>query len=96
MYIITIARRNPKTGELSTSAVGRIYSTHDAAESYMRFLYWIELKRYGLKDNDMRDPYGNAIPGGYHTQDKAGLYTYCDYAPGKLLEVAVFTITSTL
>lgn len=94
MYIITIARRNPKTGELSTSAVGRIYSTHDDAENYMRFLYWIELKRYGLKDNDMHDFYGNAVPGGYHTQDTAGVYTYCDYASGKLLEVATFVITS--
>lgn len=94
MYIITIARRNPKTGELSTSAVGRIYSTHDDAESYMRFLYWVELKRYGLKDNNACDDNGNAIPGGYHLKDEAVIYNYCDYALGKILEVAVFTITS--
>lgn len=93
MYIITIARRNPKTGELSTSAVGRIYSTHDDAESYIRFLYWVELKRYGLKDNNACNENGDSIPGGYHTKDEAVVYNCCDYAFGQLLEVTVFTIT---
>lgn len=93
MYIITIVRRNPKTGELGTSAVGRIYSTHDDAESYMRFLYRVELKRYGLKDNNLCSENGNPIPGGYFLKDKAVICDYCGYAFGKLLQVVIFSIT---
>ena len=44
-----------------------------------------ELNELQLEDNGAADKDGSAIPGGYITEDEAGIYDMCEYANEQLL-----------
>ena len=92
MFVITTVRRDPKTGELYVSVGKKSFAEKDEAQKEMRKLYEAELREYGLEDNGVATPDGDACPGGYCVDNEAAVYDHCDYCMNQLLEVAVFTV----
>lgn len=84
MTIVAKSTIDPKTGDLHMQVLPQEFDSRQKAHDAMREEYFKELKKLGLEDND-------AI-GGYIDFDEAEIFAFTDYAPDKLLPVALFAI----
>lgn len=92
MFIITKTFTDDE-GHLFTKVNPKQYSTPGEAYDAMREEYFKELKKLGLEDNDAMDENcEESCEGGYIDFDEAEIFAFTDYAPDKLLPVALFAI----
>lgn len=86
MYNIIVTHRDPETGDISsTLGTKKPLLFHHTAMEIMERIYKEELNELQLEDNGAADKDGSAIPGGYITEDEAGIYDMCEYANEQLL-----------
>lgn len=93
MYNIIVTHRDPETGDISsTLGTKKPLLFHHTAMEIMKSIYKEELNELHLEDNGAADKDGSAIPGGYITEDEAGIYDMCEYANEQLLLTVAFQI----
>jgi len=92
LFVVCETAIDPKNGEISINTAYGPFANHTAAENEMRKFYFAALKEAGLEDNNTCDEDGNAIPGGYITEDDAGIWEIAEYAFDQLLECVSFVI----
>ena len=92
LYIINVTEISPRDGTITVNTAYGPYTTYEAAIEGMRKRYEAALKARDLEDNGACDENEEAIPGGYFTDEEAGIYVYADFAFGQLLEVVSMTI----
>lgn len=93
MYIINAVEIDPKNGTIVINTAYGPYKDYDEAVVNMKKRYHEALEVRELEDNDACDTDTcEAIPGGYSTNEEAGIYVYADFAFGQLLEIVSYTI----
>lgn len=93
MTIVAKSTIDPKTGDLYMQVLPQEFSSRQEAHNAMREEYLKELEKLGLEDNNAMDANcEESCEGGYIDFDEAGIYAFTDYAPDKLLPVALFAI----
>lgn len=92
MYAVSQVVLSEKNGAIAAQTIIGPVGDKEIATDLMRKVYEEELKRLGLNDNNAVDENGEAIPGGYFTEDEAGIYDYVDFAFGQLLEVVSLVV----
>ncbi len=90
-YCVCEVNISRKTGLIALLGAKGPFDTKAEAAAKMQSLYKAALKKACLQDGCV-DPMGAAIPGGYCTQDEAGIYDYAPFASDQLLELTSFTV----
>jgi hypothetical protein len=92
LYIVNVTEISPRDGTIAVNTAYGPYKNYDDAIDAMRKRYEEALKARDLEDNNACDENDESIPGGYFTDEVAGIYAYADFAFGQLLEVVSMTI----
>ncbi len=92
IYTTNMVKIDPKTGEISANTVIAVSPKKEIAVRRMRERYEEELSSLNLTDNDAHDENDESCPGGYFTEDEAGIYDYASFAFDQLLEIVSFTV----
>lgn len=93
MYAVTQVVLSGEDGTISMQSILGVESKKKAATALMRQAYDYELKQRKLEDNNAVGESDEAVPGGYFTDEEAGIYDYVDFAFGQLLEVVSFVVS---
>lgn len=93
MYAVTQVVLSGEDGTISTQSILGLKNRKKAATDLMRQAYNDELKQRKLEDNNAVGENDEAIPGGYFTDEEAGIYDYVEFAFGQLLEVVSFVVS---
>lgn len=93
MYAVTQVVLSGEDGTISTQSILGLKNRKKAATDLMRQVYNDELKQRKLEDNNAVGENDEAIPGGYFTDEEAGIYDYVEFAFGQLLEVVSFVVS---
>lgn len=93
MYAVTQVVLSGEDGTISMQSILGVESKKKAATAVMRQAYDYELKQRKLEDNNAVGESDEAVPGGYFTDEEAGIYDYVDFAFGQLLEVVSFVVS---
>jgi hypothetical protein len=93
VFFISGCTLNPETGEIAPFTSEPMFHKQQAIDT-MHQLYQQALQEHQLTNNGTSDAEGNAISGGYFTQEECGIYDYVDFAFGQLLEVFYLCIKS--
>lgn len=93
MYAVTQVVLSGEDGTISTQSILGLKNRKKAATDLMRQVYNDELKQRKLEDNNAVGENDEAIPGGYFTDEEAGIYDYVEFAFDQLLEVVSFVVS---
>lgn len=93
MYAVTQVVLSGEDGTISMQSILGVENKKKAATALMRQAYDAELKQRELEDNSAVGENDEAVPGGYFTDEEAGIYDYVDFAFGQLLEVVSFVVS---
>lgn len=93
MYAVTQVTLSEEDGGIAMQSILGVKSKKKAATARMRKAYEDELRQRNLEDNNAVGENDESVPGGYFTDEEAGIYDYVDFAFGQLLEVVSFVVS---
>ena len=91
MFIIQKTMLDQENGEVFSQNSG-FFLRYTSARIALEHLFREELANRQLEENGTSDADGNSIPGGYISNDEAGIYDFAEFANDQLLQVVLFTI----
>lgn len=95
LYIICMTAIDPENGKITVNTCLEPKRTKEEAVAAMREAYEKALRDMGLEDNSCENKWGDAVPGGFWTEEEAGIMNYAEFAFNQLLELVSFTIVET-
>ena len=93
MYILNKTCINPENGAIETQVSLKLSPSLEICQRAMRNDFEKTLAELGLTENNTCDENDESVPGGYLSENEAGIYCFAEFANDQLLELVSYAIS---